>query len=118
MVVLESLRDDGHMLIIFLRIGQVVAALLPMVSLIVLSNRYRRLLGKANASYVLAWVCVILYIAGIALLEFALDGRLAMVEATAGQYYAVMAALSALMAVLVFLMRGGVMRLRTAREAA
>lgn len=118
MVVLESLRDDGHMLIIFLRIGQVVAALLPMVSLIVLTSRCRRLLGKANASYVLAWVCVILYIAGIAILEFALDGRLAMVEATAGQYYAVMAALSALMAVLVFLMHGRVMRLRAAGEAA
>lgn len=112
MAVLESLRDDGHMLLIFLRIGQVVAALLPVVSLIVLGSRYRRLSGRFGALCIWQWLLVILLIAGIALLEFALDGRLAMVEATAGQYYAVMIVLCAAAAVTVLLLRSRVTKLR------
>lgn len=113
MVVLESLRDDGHMLIIFLRIGQVVAALLPIAAVLVFTQRRAALLGRRDALHRLAQLMIPLFIAGIALLEFALDGRLAMVDAANGTYYAVMIVLCALMALTVCLLHRSVVRLRS-----
>lgn len=118
MVVLESLRDDGHMQIIFLRIGQVTAALLLITVLIVLANRCRCLSGKATVSCWLAWAAVVVLIAGIVVLEFALDGRLAMIDATPGQYYAVMILLCAVCAALVCVLYGKVISLRSEKAAA
>lgn len=117
MVVLESLRDDGHMQIIFLRIGQVTAALLLITALIVLANRCHRLAGKAAVCW-LAWIAVAVLIAGIVVLEFALDGRLAMIDATPGQYYAVMILLCAVCAALVCVLYGKVISLRSEKAAA
>ncbi len=112
MTVLESLRDDGHMLIIFLRIGQVVSALLAVVCVIVLCCRYRKLLGKSSVLTVLPWVTILLFVAGVVMLEFALDGRLAAIEATTGQLYLVMTALCLGMAVLAWLLGSRLFKLR------
>lgn len=116
MVVLESLRDDGHMLVIFLRIGQVTAALLPIAALIVFCKRYVRYAGRKNAVCWLSSLLILLFIAGIALLEFALDGRLAMVEAGNGTYYAVMIALCGLVAAAVCLLYSSVQKLRKSKQ--
>ncbi len=112
MVVLESLRDDGHMLIIFLRIGQVVAALMPIAAVFTFNARRFRLLGRRDAGYWLAVMMILLFVAGIAVLEFALDGRLAMVDAGNGTYYAAMVILCGLMAATVCMLHGSVQRLR------
>ncbi len=118
MVVLESLRDDGHMLIIFLRIGQVVAALLPVVTVAVFAGCYRRLHGKADHKVIAAWVAIVIFIAGIVVLEFALDGRLAVIKAEPVHYYAVMALLSLVMVWLDFSLHRAVMKCRTAASEA
>ena len=67
---LESLRDDGHMLFIFLRVSQVAAALMPVIALAVLGRRAKK--GRLWPR----WAAMALCAAGIALLEFSLDGRL------------------------------------------
>lgn len=118
MVMLESLRDDGHMLIIFLRIGQVVAMLLVVVSMLVFGSHCRKLSGKGSLQYALCWLAVIVFVAGIALLEFALDGRLAMVEATTGQYYAVMLVLCIAAAAMVLVLYSKTVKLRKGKATA
>lgn len=101
MVVLESLRDDGHMLMIFLRIGQVVAALLPIIAIVLLSSRCRRLTGRITGSMVFGWIAILVLVAGIVVLEFALDGRLAMGDLTNGHFYLMMILVCLLAAVAV-----------------
>lgn len=114
MIVMESLRDDGHMLIIFLRIGQVVAALLLLIALIVLSKRLRKQAGRTSALCWFARVMAVLLVVGIVVLEFALDGRLAVLEASNGFYYAVMILLCALAAAVVLALQGAVRKARAA----
>lgn len=114
MIVMESLRDDGHMLIIFLRIGQVVAALLVLTALIVLSKRLRRQAGRAGGLCWFARVMAVLLVVGIVVLEFALDGRLALLDASNGFYYAVMILLCALAAATVLALHGAVRKARAA----
>lgn len=114
MIVMESLRDDGHMLIIFLRIGQVVAALLPLVTLIVLSKRLRKLVGKTTPLCWVARAVAVVLTAGIVILEFALDGRLAVVDASNGFYYGIMVAICSLAAAVVFALYSAVAKARRA----
>ena len=114
MVVLESLRDDGHMQMIFLRIGQVVAALLPIIAAVLLSIRCNRLAGKVTGQSAFGWLTVVLLIAGIVVLEFALDGRLSVGELGTGHFYLLMILLCALTAVAVCLLYGRVRKLRAA----
>lgn len=90
MVVLESLRDDGHMQMIFLRIGQVVAALLPIIAILLLSSRLNRMLGKVSGRSVFSWLAILVFVAGIVVLEFALDGRLPVTGLTTGHFYLLM----------------------------
>lgn len=74
-MVLESLRDDGHLLIIFLRAAQVGAVLMPVAATAVFSRRYARIRG-VDRRIVVSWVIVLLSVAAGVLLEFSLDGRL------------------------------------------
>ena len=99
---LESLRDDGHMLFIFLRVSQVAAALMPVIALAVLGRRAKK--GRLWPR----WAAMALCAAGIALLEFSLDGRLAWAAASPGRDYALMALLCCAMFLLpASLLRGG-----------
>ncbi len=74
-VLLESLRDDGHLLITFLRIAQVAAALMPVIATAIFTRRYLRIRGKADSRIVLSWLVLLLCIGVAILLEFSLDGR-------------------------------------------
>lgn len=67
----ESLRDDGHMLFIFLRIGQVAAGVVLLCVLLALSRRFRQM-GRRMPWFV--WLIFILCLGRIAALEFSLDG--------------------------------------------
>ncbi|MBE5778673.1 MAG: hypothetical protein E7331_04985 [Clostridiales bacterium] len=76
-ILLESLRDDGHMLLIFLRVGQLCAVIMPLVCMIILSGRYKKEGCKGHAALLISWLAFIVCIAAGVLMEFALDGRLA-----------------------------------------
>lgn len=117
MVVLESLRDDGHMLMIFLRIGQVVAALLPIIAIVLLSRRYHKAAGKVTGKAIFGWIAIVLLVAGIAVLEFALDGRLAMGDLTNGHFYLMMMLLCVLVATACCLLYGGLLKARAQASA-
>ena len=69
-ILLESMRDDGHMLLIFLRVGQLGAALMPIIACSILAKRAG--LRHKVISALVVLICTI----GIVLLEFSLDGRL------------------------------------------
>lgn len=99
-IMLESIRDDGHMLVVFLRVSQVLAACLPVTAMGVLTRRYVRIRGRANARVWLSWGAMLLCIAGLVLLEFSLDGRLSWGHASMGRDYALVAVLCAGMFVL------------------
>ena len=119
-ILLESLRDDGHMLVIFLRVGQLAAALMTVIACAVLSVRYARL-GRGSARLWLGWAVMFLCMAGVVLLEVSLDGRLSWGEPSMGRDYALMAVLCAgMFAVPALLMRavcGGARACRTSGEA-
>ena len=70
-ILLESMRDDGHMLIIFLRVGQLGAFLLPAVCSGILSRRV-----KDKKLVAIAWIVIVVCVGAVAALEFSLDGRL------------------------------------------
>ena len=86
-ILLESMRDDGHMLIIFLRVGQLAAFLLPLVACILLSRRV-----KGAAVKGVAWMVVVLCVAAVAVLEFSLDGRFTFGNPTLLRDWSLMAA--------------------------
>lgn len=75
-MLLESLRDDGHMLLIFLRFAQVAAALGPVVATGVFARRYARARGGGGLPVALCWGGECLALALGVLVEFSLDGRL------------------------------------------
>ncbi len=114
MVVLESLRDDGHMQIIFLRIGQVTAALLAIAAIILLAGRYRKITGKGNGRCIFGWVMILVLVAGVVLLEFALDGRLPTGEMTTGHFYLMMTVLALLVSAAAWLLYAGLNKQRAA----
>lgn len=97
----ESMRDDGHMLIIFLRVGQLAAFLLPVVCCGILSRRVQ------NKKLVwIAWLVVVLCVASVAVLEFSLDGRLTFGTPTLARDWSLMAiACAALFAMPCMLLR-------------
>ena len=90
-ILLESLRDDGHMLVIFLRVGQLAAALMTAITCAVLSMRYSEGEGPAVAAGPL---CCCAWRASCC---WALDGRLSWGEPSMGRDYALMAVLCAAM---------------------
>lgn len=97
---LESMRDDGHMMIVFLRIGQVAAALCVLIACGVWLARYARIRGRAGGRVWLTVGGALLYVAGVAALEFSLDGRLTFGAPSLARDYGLMAALCAMMAAL------------------
>ena len=86
-ILLESMRDDGHMLIIFLRVGQLGAFVLPAVCTGILSRRVKN--RKLVAA---AWLVIVLCVAAVAALEFSLDGRLTFGHPTLLRDWSLMAA--------------------------
>ena len=68
-LLLESLRDDQHMTLLFVKVEQLGAALLCLMALGILLRRVN------DVSRLLYWVLAILAIGGAVLVEFSLDGR-------------------------------------------
>lgn len=97
---LESMRDDGHMMIVFLRVGQVAAALCVLIACGIWLARYARIRGWAGGRVWLTVGGMVLYVAGVALLEFSLDGRLTFGAPSLARDYGLMAALCAMAAAL------------------
>ena len=91
-MLLESMRDDGHLLVIFLRISQVAAALMPLIAAFVFSRCYLRAYGKANRRIFCCWALLALLVGAGVLLEFSLDGRLAWGSPSMMRDYLIMAA--------------------------
>ncbi len=94
---LESMRDDGHMLMTFLRAAQAASALMPLAVAGVFTRRYLHIQKKANARIVLTWAALLLCVAGVAILEFSLDGRLTWGAPSLARDYGLMAALCAVL---------------------
>lgn len=95
---LESLRDDGHMMITFLRIAQLAAALMPLIATGILSRRYARLTEQKNHRLAGTWIALALCMLGLVLLEFSLDGRLTWGQPSMARDYGIMFALCGVMA--------------------
>ena len=91
-ILLESMRDDGHMLIIFLRVGQLGAFLLPLACCGILSRRV-----KNRKLAALSWIVIVLCVAAVAALEFSLDGRLTFGNPTLLRDWSLMAAACAVL---------------------
>ncbi len=83
-VLLESMRDDGHMLLIFLRVGQLAAAIMVIASTAILLKRA----GRKVVRWLVVACCVVI----VVLLEFSLDGRLTFGQQTLLRDYSIMAA--------------------------
>ena len=99
----ESLRDDGHMLFIFLRIGQVAAGIVLLWVLIDLSRCYRQA-GLHMPWFV--WPVFVLCLGLIAALEFSLDGRLTIGAPSMARDYGLMVAVCVILAALPCLLTG------------
>ena len=99
----ESLRDDGHMLFIFLRIGQVAAGIVLLWVLIDLSRCYRQA-GLHMPWFV--WPVFVLCLGLIAALEFSLDGRLTIGTPSMARDYGLMAVVCVILANLPCLLTG------------
>jgi len=99
----ESLRDDGHMLFIFLRIGQVAAGIVLLWVLIDLSRCYRQ--ACLHMPW-LVWPVFVLCLGLIAALEFSLDGRLTIGTPSMARDYGLMAAVCVILAALPCLLTG------------
>ncbi len=99
----ESLRDDGHMLFIFLRIGQVAAGIVLLWVLVTLSRRYRQA-GLHMPWFV--WPVFVLCLGLIAALEFSLDGRLTIGTPSMARDYGLMAVVCVILAALPCLLTG------------
>lgn len=90
-ILLESMRDDGHMLLIFLRVGQLAAAAMLLVSTGLL------LRGHGARRKWTVWLTEILCAAVLVVLEFSLDGRLTFGTPTLLRDYTIMAFICAAM---------------------
>lgn len=71
-VVLESLRDDGHMVIRFVHVNQIIAIVLPAIALTVWTVQYLQKGGKKSRA-VIAWLIMAACIGLGILQEFAVD---------------------------------------------
>ena len=89
-ILLESLRDDGHMLLIFLRVGQLGAVIMILVCLIVITRRYAKE-KKGGAAVLLTWLAFLACVAAGVLMEFALDGRMVTGDLTKLHLYGILA---------------------------
>ena len=90
-ILFESMRDDGHMLLIFLRIGQLGAAALVIAAWVILTKR------ASKAQKTAMWIELVVCVIAIVLLEFSLDGRLTFGNPTLLRDYSIMAAVCAVL---------------------
>lgn len=99
-VVLESLRNDGHMVVHFVRIQQVLALVALVVAFAVFTTRFYRLGGMKKSHLLALWLVTIVCIGMGIFMEFRVDrGSLKLV------YYAVMILCMALIAAMALLSR-------------
>lgn len=96
-ILLESMRDDGHMLIIFLRVAQLGGAVMVFLSMGIAGARFRRAGGSLRL-VVLSWIAEVVALGGLVMIEFALDGRLSFGAKSLGVNYLAMLGCCALMA--------------------
>ena len=90
-IIFESMRDDGHMLLIFLRIGQLGAAALVIAAWVILSKR------ACRAQKIAMWCELAVCVIAIVLLEFSLDGRLTFGNPTLLRDYSLMTVVCAIL---------------------
>lgn len=74
-VVMESLRNDGHLLLLFFRVGQLCAVVMPVAAMVIFTRRAVRIHG-VRAGQVVCWAGTLLCIGLLVALEFSIDGRL------------------------------------------
>ena len=96
-MLLESMRDDGHMLITFLRVSQVFAALLPLTAAAIWSRRYIRVRQQGDKRIIISWLLLLGCVALGILLEFSLDGRLTIGTPSMLRDYGIMLVLCAML---------------------
>ena len=96
-VLFESMRDDGHMLIVFLRVSQLFAALLPVIVTFILTKRYLRIRGNADRQVAAAWGVLLATIVVCVLLEFSLDGRVTIGQPSMLRDYLIMTVMCVLL---------------------
>ncbi len=94
-IVMESLRDDGHLLFTFFRVGQLCAVLLPILAMIIFTRRAVRIHGARCWQWI-SWIGSLVCIGLLIALEFAIDGRLELELSLfglngTGLYYLIMA---------------------------
>lgn len=78
-VMLEYLRNDGHMWLNFaVRGTQILAALMPLIATILFASRIRRIKGKRLVP-TLAILASVVMLMLVALMEFSIDGRITLV---------------------------------------
>ena len=99
-VVLESLRNDGHMVVHFVRIQQVVYLLMVLLALLVCTRRLGRRGGMKKSHQLLLWL-VALFLVGVGVwMEFRVDrGALKLL------YYSVMTLCMALLGAMTLICR-------------
>ncbi|MEG2355561.1 MAG: prolipoprotein diacylglyceryl transferase [Clostridia bacterium] len=91
---LESMRDDNHLLLFtFVRFAQFAAAMMPMIAAGIFSRRYLHIAGKGGVRLWATWAVLLCCVAGLVFLEFSLDGRIPWGNPTLLCDYALMAAL-------------------------
>ena len=74
-VVMESLRNDGHLLLLFFRVGQLCAVAMPIAAMVIFTSRAVRIHG-VRAWQLVSWIGTFLCVGLLVALEFAIDGRL------------------------------------------
>ncbi len=109
-IIMESLRDDGHMLIIFLRAGQLFAVAMPIIAAGAFLRRRSLALGKNGRRNALAWALIAVCVILLVLLEFSLDGRLTVGSGSALRDYIIMLAVCAALCALPLSLRKGAAR--------
>lgn len=82
-VIMESLRNDGHMLMGFVRFAEICAIGMPILATILFSMRFIRMHGL-KWQPVLSWIVMFACLALGVMLEFSLDGRLSIAVSIPG----------------------------------
>lgn len=96
-VVLESLRNDGHMVVHFVRIQQVVYLLMALASLLIWAHRLRMKGGMKKSQQLMLWLVALVCVGLGILMEFRVDrGSLKLL------YYTVMVLCMAVIAGMTF----------------
>lgn len=89
-ILLQSMRDDGHMLLTFLRVEQLASALMVLIPAGILSRRCAKARTCSPMRLWLSWAAMVVCVAGIAVLEFSLDGRITFGEPSMLRDYLIM----------------------------